>query len=69
MFNDSDENEKELNENKDILMEPSVDEEEDTADDEDEPLQLIENEDALLEPLVNRKTMLLLMMKVMLKWL
>ena len=55
MFNDSDENEKELNENKDILMEPSVDEEEDTADDEDEPLQLIENEDALLEPLVNEE--------------
>ena len=55
VFNDSDENEEKLNENKDISMEPSVDEEEDTADDEDEPLQLIENEDALSEPPVNEE--------------
>ena len=55
VFNHSDENEEELNENKDISMEPSVHEEEDTADDEDEPQQLIENEDALSEPPVNEE--------------
>ena len=36
-------------------MEPSVDEEEDIAADEDEPLQLIENEDILSEPPVNEE--------------
>ena len=69
VFNDSDENEEELNKNKDILMEPLVDEGEDTAADEDESLQLIKNEDTLSEPRVNEKKMLVLMMKVMLKCL